>query len=172
MSLGDETLRLQVYKMNHLSFGWKEPVSLAAELARPINRISVEFAFHGRPVYVTLWRPDSTGLLVHSDMHDLAERREVGVLQFGYVFAPEAQEIIIETSPIFHGELSVSKLIIEESGTESESGIILRAADGQELVIVAGVNPYSVAVSGVTFPGYTFEPEYKLEQYSHFAMDG
>ena len=74
--------------MNRLSFGWQEQESLFEELKRPITRISIEFAFHGKPVYVTLWRPDGTGLLIHSDMHDLAERREVGVLQFGRVFAP------------------------------------------------------------------------------------
>jgi hypothetical protein len=83
--------------MNELRFGWQEQKSLTDELAQPIARLSLEFAFHGRPVYVTLWRPDGTGLLVHSDMHDLAERIEVGVLQFGRVFAPEAQEIIVET---------------------------------------------------------------------------
>lgn len=152
--------------MDYLSFGWKEQNSLAAELARPLKRISVEFAFHGRPVYVTLWRTDGTGLLVHSDMHDLADRREVGVLQFSYVFAPETQETIIEISPVFDAELLVSKLIIQESGAEAESGIILRAVNREEIVIVAGVNPYSVAICGVPLPECTFEPEYKLEQYS------
>jgi hypothetical protein len=156
--------------MDYLSFGWKEQSSLAAELARPIKRVSVEFAFHERPVYVTLWRADGTGLLVHSDMHDLAERVEVGVLQFSYVFAPEPQEAIVEASPVFDGELLVSKLIIQESGTESESGIILRAVNGEEMVIVAGVNPYSVAIRGVALLGYTFEPEYELERYSRVSF--
>jgi predicted membrane protein DUF2254 len=61
-----------------LSFGWQEQESLANELTLPIALISIECAFHGRPVYVTLWRPDGTGLLVYSDMHDSAERRELG----------------------------------------------------------------------------------------------
>jgi len=95
---------------------------LADELARPIARISIECAFHGRPVYVKLWRPDGTGLLVHSDMHDIAERREVGVLRFSRVFAPEAQEILIETPSGFGEDLSIFKLTIEESSTSGPSG--------------------------------------------------
>jgi len=156
--------------MNSLSFGWKEQESLAGELARPITRVSIEFAFHGRPVYVTLWRPDETGLLIHSDMQDVAERREVGVLQFSRVHAAETQEITIEAPSVFHENLSVSKLVIEESGMESESGLILQANSGEEIVIVAGVQPYSIAVRGVTWPEYTFEPEYPMEQYARIAV--
>jgi hypothetical protein len=88
---------------------------------------------------VTLWRADGTGLLVPSDMHDVAERIGVGV-QLSYVFAPEAQETIVETAPAFYGELSVSELIIQESGATAASGIIPRAIDGVEIVIVSGVN--------------------------------
>jgi hypothetical protein len=113
--------------MNSLSFGWKEQESLAGELARPITRLSIEFAFHGRPVYLTLWRPDETGLLIHSDMQDVAERREVGVLQFSRAYEAETQEIVIEVPSVFCKNLSVSKLAIEESGMECESGIILRS---------------------------------------------
>jgi hypothetical protein len=157
--------------MNYLSFGWNEKTSLKAELARPIHRISVEFAFHRRPAYVTLWRSDDIGLLIHSDMHDLAERREVGVLQFSYVFRQEAQEIDVDVPTSFRGALSVSKLIIEESEMESESGVALKSEKGEEIVIVAGVNPYSIAVAGVTWPAYTFEPEYALEQYFRIALE-
>jgi hypothetical protein len=156
--------------MSSLSFGWKERESLAGELARPITRLSIEFAFHGRPVYVTLWRPDETGLLIHSDMQDVAERREVGVLQFSRVYEEETQEIVIELPSVFRGSLSVSKLAIEESGMECESGIILRSISGDAIVIVAGVQPYSIAVRGVTWPKYTFEPEFPIEQYSRIAV--
>ncbi len=151
--------------MNELSFGWQKQESLSEELAQPIARLSLEFAFHGRPVYATLWRPDGTGLLVHSDMHDLAERIEVGVLQFGRVFAPEAQEIIVETPSAFRDRLLVIKLTIEESGTRSESGIVLQAKSGAEILIVAGAQPYSIAVRGVEWPDSTFEPEYELDRY-------
>jgi hypothetical protein len=89
---------------------------------------------------VTLWRPDETGLLIHSDMLDVAERREVGVLQFSRVDEAETQEIVIEAPSVFRENMSVSKLAIEESGMECESGIILRSSSGDEIVIVAGAS--------------------------------
>jgi hypothetical protein len=156
--------------MGCISFGWKESEPLAGELARPIKRLSIEFAFHGRPVYVTLWRPDETGLLIHSDMQDVAERREVGVLQFSRVYEAETQEIVIEAPLVFQENLSISKLAIEESGVQCESGIILQANSGDEIAIVTGVQPYSIAVRGVTWPEYNFEPEYPMEQYSRIAV--
>jgi hypothetical protein len=39
-------------------------------------------------MFVTLWRSDGTGLRLYSQMHDVAERREVGVLNFEQVSAP------------------------------------------------------------------------------------
>ena len=60
--------------MGYISFGWKEPDPLAGELAGPSSGFHF-VAFHGRPVYVTLWRPDRAGLLIHSDMQDVAKRR-------------------------------------------------------------------------------------------------
>jgi hypothetical protein len=77
---------------------------------------------------------------------------------------------MIEASSVFRENLSVSKLVIRESGTESESGIILQANSGEEIVIVAGVTPYSIAVRGLTWPDYTFEPEYPLEQYARISV--
>jgi hypothetical protein len=84
--------------MNYLSFGLSEQTFVGGRIRTAITRVSLEFAFHGRPVHLTLWRPDNTELLVHSDMHDVAERREVEILQFSYVFAQEARETIVETA--------------------------------------------------------------------------
>jgi hypothetical protein len=158
------------YTMDRISFGWKEPELLASELAQPITRLSIEFAFHGRPVYVTLWRPDTTGLLIHSDMQDVAERREVGVLQFSRVNEIETQEIVIEVPSAFRENMTIFKLAVEESGVQCESGVILQANSGDEIIIVAGVKPYSIAVRGITWPAYTFEPEYPMEQYSRITV--
>ena len=165
-----ETLRSRGYTMDSISFGWKEPEPLAGELAQPITRLSIEVAFHARPAYVTLWRPDTTGLLIHSDMQDVAERKDVGVLQFSRVYETETQEIVIETPSVFRENLSIFKLAIEESGVQCESGVILQANSGDEIIIVAGVRPYSIAVRGVTWPAYTFEPEYPMEQYSRITL--
>lgn len=125
--------------MNRLSFGWKGHESLPGELARPLTRVSIGFAFHGRPDHVALWKADETGLLVHSEMHDVADRREVGVLRFSRVFATEAQEIMIEASS--------EKVSGKVSGTDSSTPIqmklnsqatLLRLRNSQVLGAVVG----------------------------------
>jgi hypothetical protein len=68
--------------MNYLSFHWSEPTALSAELIKPIAQISLQLDTHGRPMNATLWRTDGTGLRIQAEMHDVAERREVGVLKF------------------------------------------------------------------------------------------
>ena len=142
---------------------------LGSELAKPITRLSME-STNGRLVHITLWRPDKTGLLVHSEMHDVAERREVGILQFGRVYEIEPQESVIEVPAAFSEHLSVKKLVIRESGVDCESGVVFLAHSGEEIIILAGVAIYSLAVHGVTWPGYTFQPEYSLEQYSRIEL--
>ena len=150
-------------------FGWGETELLGSELAKPISRLSIE-STNGRVTYVTLWRPDGTGLLVHSEMHDVAERREVGILQFSRVHEIEPLESVVEVPAAFRQHLSVKKLVIRESEVDCESGVLFQAHSGEEIIILAGVAPYSLAVHGVTWPGYTFQPEYSLEQYSQVEL--
>jgi hypothetical protein len=78
--------------MNTLSFAWAEPTSLAAELAKPLKQVFFEFRPRGEPITLTLWRSDDTGLRIHSEMHDVAVRREVGVLSFAYNSEPRPKE--------------------------------------------------------------------------------
>jgi hypothetical protein len=153
--------------MNHLSFAWAEPTPLAAELSKPIKQVSVGpgITISG-PRFVTLWRPDGTGLRLYTEMHDVAERREVGVLNFERVSAPQPDETIADVASAFQSEIAVSKLIIHESGTTAESGVIFKANNGEEIVVVAGVYPYSLAVLGVVSMPHIFHPEYKLDRYT------
>jgi hypothetical protein len=53
---------------------------------------------------------------------------------------------------------------MEESGTSAESGVVLSAADDQ-IVIVAGVFPYTLAVDGLLLAPHVFQPEYPMERY-------
>jgi hypothetical protein len=142
---------------------------VGSELAKPISSLSIE-STNGRLVYVTLWRPDGTGLLVHSEMHDVAERREVGILQFGRVHQIKPQESVLEAPAAFRQHLSVKKLVIRESEVDCESGVVFQAHSGEEMIILAGVAIHSLAVHGVTYSGYTFQPEYSLEQYSRIEL--
>ena len=161
--------RIRRGMMNNLSFEWAEPNSLAAELCKPIKQVFLEFGPHGRPIFVTLWRSDGTGLRLHSEMHDVAERKEVGVLKFSRVFAPPGDTKIVGVPAAFDHEISVSKLIIQESGTSAESGVILEAGS-DEIVAVAGAYPYSLAVRGVTSVPHIFEPEYPIELYTRVPL--
>jgi hypothetical protein len=152
--------------MSSLLFVWAGPTPLAAELSKPIKQISVEFVIpNSGPRFVTLWRPDETGLRLFTEMHDVAERMEVGVLHFEQVCAPRPNEIIADLPSAFQGENAVSKLIIHESGTSAESGVVIKARSGDEIVTVAGVYPHSLAVRGAMSISHIFEPEYELDDY-------
>jgi hypothetical protein len=150
--------------MNILPFEWSESTSLATELARPLKQVSVESEPHGWPMFVTLWRSDGTGLRVRSEMHDVAERREIGVLCFSLVLAPGANATLIDVAPSFDRELTVYKLLIEESGRSAESGVVLIGDDDYKMIIVAGVKPYCLALSGLPSAPSKFEPEYPLDR--------
>jgi hypothetical protein len=152
--------------MNILPFEWSGSTSLATELARPLKQVSIESEPHGWPMFVTLWRSDGTGLRVRSEMHDVAERREVGVLRFNHVLAPASNASLMDVASTLNRELTVSKLIIVESGTSAESGVTLKGDDGDEMIVVAGVKPYCLAISGLPSAPSKFEPEYPLDRYA------
>ena len=156
----------------YLSFGWDGPTPLAAELSRPIKQVSFDFPIpNAGPNSVTLWRSEETGLRLRTEMHDVAERIEVGVLNFEQVSSHLPDERIADVASAFQSEIAVTKLVIHESGTSAESGLILKASNGDELVIVAGAYPYSLAVLGVLPMPHIFEPEYEIGQYNRISIE-
>lgn len=160
--------------MNAIPFEWRSTCSLRAELGKPITQISLEFAIpNSGPRSLTLWRSDKTGLRLYTEMHDVAERREVGVLSFEHVSAPSAVEIFTDAAPAFQREIKLSKLIVQDSGMSAESGVVLATSTGDELVIVAGAYPYSLAVKGLNLPSMStvFNPEYPLDQYVRVPIE-
>jgi hypothetical protein len=135
------------------------------ELAQGITRISIRTAAHGRPIAVTLWQTDTVGTRIESVMHDVAERIEVGVLVAMRVSAPFADEVFVEAPSAFKEGMALTKLFIEVEMKRLESGVVLSARDGGELVIVAGAFPYSLAILGIGEAPHRFEPEYPLNSY-------
>jgi hypothetical protein len=103
-------------------------------------------------------------------MHDVAERTEIGLLEFEYVSSPQDSETVVDLPSAFNGPISVFKLVIHASGTSVESGVVLKASDDREIVVVAGVFPYCLALKGVLPSPYTFKPEYELDQYSRIPF--
>jgi len=167
--------------MNHLAFAWDDISPLATQLTAALVRASLT-TVADRPHLLTLWRADGTGLRVWSRRHDIAERVEIGVLQFELVSKgnddtePPTQAhdpsslINIDLRSSFNGRNRATKLVVSESGTTAESGFILTASDGTEIVIVSGVYPYSLAMKGIAALPHGFEPEYDLECYERVEI--
>jgi hypothetical protein len=151
--------------MDDLAFDWNGDASLASELAVPIRRVSLRTAAHGRPISLILWRSDGSGLRIQSQMKDLAERTEVGVLAFGLVDAPFPDERLVDLPAASEGPIVVTKLLIAESGSYAESGVVLKGANDLQIVAVAGASPYTIAVKGVADWPQVFEPQYPVESY-------
>lgn len=158
--------------MRRFSFTWSgsAPHDLAQRLSRPIDRASVNIDEHGKPYAVTLWHSDGTGLRIRSRMCDIAERCEVGVLDFSIVTSAVKDEKTVSFPAAFYSGTKASKLVVSESGVNAESGLILESSDGQEIVIVAGVFPYSLAISCLSSTPHGFEPEYPLETYTRVEI--
>lgn len=156
--------------MNDLLFVWADATPLAAELSKPIERLSLDLRIPNvGPNSATLWRSDGTGLRLFTEMHDVAVRTEVGVLNFERVSAPRPGETFVDVES-FQDRIIASKLLIHESGTSAESGVVLKASSGDEIVIVAGAYPYSLAVLGVALIPRLFEPEYPIDLYTHVPL--
>ena len=167
--------------MNHLAFAWDDISPLTTHLAAAVVRASLTTVAN-RPHVLTLWRADRTGLRLCSKRHDISERVEIGVLEFELVSeekedtgpSPERANgssfINIDIPASFNGRNRATKLVISESGTTAESGLILTASDGTEIVIVSGVYPYSLAVKGIGSMPNGFEPEYDLEYYERVEI--
>lgn len=98
-------------------------------------------------------------------MQDLAERTEVGVLIFDVVDTPFSDERLVELPAAFEGTIEAAKLLIAESGSCAESGVVLKGGDDSRIVAVAGANPCTLAVEGVIDWPHVFEPEYPIESY-------
>jgi hypothetical protein len=113
---------------------------------------------------VTLWRSDATGLRVCSEMHDI-ERIEVGVLHFSFVATPSDDETYVDVSSAFHHELTVSKLVMHESGTSAESGLMLVSGNGEHIVVIAAASPYHIAAYGLSDSTDAIASEYPLDRY-------
>jgi len=103
-------------------------------------------------------------------MHDVAERTEVGVLQFERVSSAKEGEIAVEIASEFRDKIAVSKLVVQESGIIAESGIVLTSSNDSEIVVVAADFPYFLAIQGLLPEPYTFRPEYPLERYSRVPL--
>jgi hypothetical protein len=156
--------------MKHIPFRWRGPGPLYDELYRPFERISAFFyhsAWRGA-TSVTLWRKDGSGLKVFNEMYDVLPRLEVGVLKFEIVSDITSGEQIVDLKGKFQGKLKVSKLSITESDVTVESGVVFTCKD--EIAIVAGAFPLTLALQGLEFDYPGFDPEYPWDCYQRLVL--
>jgi hypothetical protein len=150
------------------------PGHLSDEFAQGFESMSIEKLVHKLVTTVYLWHADGTGLKVQSEMHDIAGWIEVGALKFSRVtgaVSGASESGVCETvvSKInlpneFGTGLKASKLVLCTHGITIESGVVFENTGGNEIVLVAGAGPYTVAVKAPSVVD-AFEPEYELSEY-------
>ena len=157
--------------MSDYPFEWKGSGPLVDALKRPLELISLMLDKYGKVETVTFWADHANGVRVHSYMHDVAERVEVGVLSFELASQTTEGEYLIRFDQILTPYL-VSKLIILESGKVLESGLVLRFVDGQEFLVVPSDFPccLTVKTKGIDLPKTLPNTEYSLDRYDAFDM--
>jgi hypothetical protein len=157
--------------MENFKYKWELPDPLAVEVTKPIRMVSIEsFGPLDMPHLLTLWRPDGSGLRVHAEMRQIAERMEIGVLCFEHLNSPSDSEVMLPIDSEFDQQVGAFKLVVHESGVTAESGILLRARNGSEIAIVAGAFPLTIAVKGVLEQPHIFEPEYPMEDFERIPI--
>lgn len=158
--------------MVNLTYEWDGATPLAVEVTKPIRQVSIEsFGPLGMPHLLTLWRTDGSGLKIHSEMRQIAERMEIGVLCFEHSKSPsDSEATTLPVAPEFDQQVDAFKLVVHESGVTAESGILLRAKNGSEIAIVAGAFPLTIAVKGVVQRPHIFEPEYPMEDFERLPI--
>jgi len=156
----------------YLGFGFAGLSSLHEEICRPFTEMTVTLDRVRTPTELVLWRKDDTGLKIRSKMHDLAEKVEVGILQFATTtrtneIEPDGYWETAErfSAKVFDGPNSISKLVVDESGYSCESGILVTSISGKELVVVADVFPCHIAVLGIEGLSSASKPEYGMARY-------
>jgi hypothetical protein len=157
--------------MKSLHFDWQEEASLVDLLSRRVDRLVVEMVTYiNRPVSVRLIHDRTVVLDIRSRRHDVAERIEVGVLQFRRM-DQDRSDLIIDVPATFGSITAIEKLVIVEQEFTAESGVAPKNGRGEEIVIVAGVCPYTLALQNPWDSRLLeFRPEYRLERYNRIAM--
>jgi hypothetical protein len=152
-------------------FEWKGPGFLVDALKRPLESISLMLDKHGKVETVAFWADRANGVRVHSNMHDVAERVEVGVLSFELTSQTAEGEQLVQFDHLLTPYL-VSKLTVLESGKVLESGLDLRFSDGQEFLVVPSDFPCFLAVKakGIDLPKTLPNTEYSLDRYDALDM--
>jgi len=158
--------------MHNYDFRWDGTSPLDSVLKQSIKAVSL--TMRGiTPGALTLWHAGGSLLDIYTEMIDLDEHREAGVLVFEEVYqVPPYQHIIrFDANPL---EIkNVHRLIVEEDGDRLvEAGIILEALDHKPISIIAGSFPCSLAIDGLFDFPRVFDTEYEMDAYVRLEFRG
>jgi hypothetical protein len=157
--------------MRTIPFAWHEQGSLAENLLQSFDRLAVQLDVIGRPQAIRLTRRQAPATVIWSRAHDVAFRRELGVLEFSTDEGPLENELCVDVPASWGSVVAIEKLIIETNEVRAESGIAFKNAHNEEIVVVSGAQPYGLAIKvpwQSNLP--TFAPEYCLNDYRREPM--
>jgi hypothetical protein len=124
------------------------------------------------PGAVSLWHQDGSWLEIWSEMVDLADRNEVGILAFEMTDTEPKYDHITVLNNGPRNILSACRLTVEEKsiyvGTGSidvEVGITLDVELARSITILGGAFPCSLAILGWFDIPRVFDPEYQIYEY-------
>ena len=166
--------------MKTIPYKTSVPGHLSDEFAHGFKRMSIERLVGKLTNTVYLWHADGTGLQVQSEMHDIIDWLEVGSLCFSHVSGAVSSasgsgycEIVVSEINLpdeFGAGLKASKLVLSTHGIAIESGVVIKGAGGNEIILVAGAGPHTVAIKAPSVVE-AFDPEYPLSEYSREPIE-
>jgi hypothetical protein len=134
-----------------------------------LKRISSDFSYYGC-LTATLWLTSGEGFRLAPSMHHPTDGIEVGSLKVELVLHPLPDEPSVDVPWTFRNGGSTSKLLIEQSGTRTESGVLLRSSKGDEVVILPAAFPHRLYVEAANMPTQQVMAEYSLSRYIQEAI--
>lgn len=151
--------------MCEFDFEWQGKGDLLDEIKRPATAISANQGANG--IYsLRFHRSDGTALLIYCAKKDLGGQEEVGVLGFSLLKVDELTVAELEVPASFYDVTDVKKLVVDEGDSiVAESGIEIMFKNGASAIVVAGVFPLTLAVTGLAGLHAKFDPEWPLERY-------
>ena len=153
--------------MSYFSFIWTEPVSPETVSRWPLSKISVQLGVAERPIGITFWNPAGLGLQIWSEIEDIAERIEVGVLAFSLVSESEPDEIFTDVEiSLYESKYLKSWLLKSQARNVNQAYVSRPLMDERSSSSPASI-PIHWQSEGVISIPYVFEPEYDPHKYDH-----
>ena len=151
-----------------LCFDVASAPALAAALSSGLRAYATNVPKVGPPATLWLRLCDGRTLRVGVDMHNLSGWEEIGTLTFEVVSAHDSPEMV--SLPASWTEVrEIQKLVYDSDECEAECGFILYTSGGDQLAVLPGADPYTLAIQA-PFHLLPFTPENDLNAYHRKAF--